>query len=98
MTAKLKGIKAELQRRKHHRSAKAGETLRQVLTGPYLCHAASRYSTPPYVFRRLSAVAKYFDPSQSARASGLGSSRTITGAVASCTPHPGERFDATYPQ
>jgi RNA-directed DNA polymerase len=35
MVAKLKAIKAELQRRKHHRTSEAGAWLRQVVQGYY---------------------------------------------------------------
>jgi group II intron reverse transcriptase/maturase len=39
MVAKLKAIKAELQRRKHHRSSEVGAWLRKVVNGYYQYHA-----------------------------------------------------------
>jgi len=39
MVAKLKAIKAELQRRKHHRTSEAGAWLRKVVLGYYQYHA-----------------------------------------------------------
>ena len=39
MAAKLKAIKAELQRRKHDRTSQVGEWLRSVVTGYYQYHA-----------------------------------------------------------
>jgi RNA-directed DNA polymerase len=39
MVAKLKAIKAELQRRKHDRTSQVGEWLRKVVNGYYQYHA-----------------------------------------------------------
>ena len=39
MAAKLKAIKAELQRRKHHRTIEVGAWLRRVVLGYYQYHA-----------------------------------------------------------
>jgi RNA-directed DNA polymerase len=39
MVAKLKAIKAELQRRKHDRTTAVGAWLRKVVLGYYQCHA-----------------------------------------------------------
>jgi RNA-directed DNA polymerase len=39
MVAKLKAIKAELQRRKHHRTTEVGAWLRKVVLGYYQYHA-----------------------------------------------------------
>jgi hypothetical protein len=40
MGAKLKAIKAELQRRKHHRTTAVGAWLRKVVQGYYQYHSA----------------------------------------------------------
>jgi len=52
MAAKLKLIKAELQRRKHHRTAEVGDWLRKVVLGYYRYHAVPGNSTQLYLFRR----------------------------------------------
>jgi hypothetical protein len=39
MVAKLKAIKVEFQRRKHHRSSEVGAWLRKVVNGYYQYHA-----------------------------------------------------------
>ena len=51
MVAKLKAIKAELQRRKHHRTREVGEWLRKVVTGYYQYHAVPGNSSQLYSFR-----------------------------------------------
>jgi group II intron reverse transcriptase/maturase len=50
MVAKLKVIKAELQRRKHHRTAEVGEWLRKVVLGYYQYHAVPGNSTQLRIF------------------------------------------------
>jgi hypothetical protein len=45
MVAKLKAIKAELQRRKHHRTTEVGAWLRKVVLGYYQYHAVPGNST-----------------------------------------------------
>ncbi len=45
MVAKLKAIKAELQRRKHHRTTEVGAWLRKVVLGYYQYHAVPSNST-----------------------------------------------------
>ncbi len=52
MVAKLKAIKAELQRRKHHRTSKVGAWLRQVVLGYYQYHAVPGNTTQLRVFSR----------------------------------------------
>ena len=52
MVAKLKAIKAELQRRKHHRTPEVGAWLRKVVLGYYQYHAVPGNSTQLRIFSR----------------------------------------------
>ena len=52
MVAKLKALKAELQRRKHHRTTVVGVWLRQVVLGFYQYHAVPGNSTQLRIFCR----------------------------------------------
>jgi len=52
MAAKLKAIKAELQRRKHHRTTEVGAWLRKVVLGYYQYHAVPGNSTQLRIFAR----------------------------------------------
>jgi len=52
MVAKLKVIKAELQRRKHHRTTEVGAWLRQVVLGYYRYHAVPGNSSQLGIFSR----------------------------------------------
>jgi RNA-directed DNA polymerase len=52
MVAKLKAIKAELQRRKHHRTSEVGAWLRQVVLGYYQYHAVPGNTTQLRIFSR----------------------------------------------
>jgi RNA-directed DNA polymerase len=52
MAAKLKAIKAELQRRKHHRTTEVGVWLRKVVLGYYQYHAVPGNSTQLRIFAR----------------------------------------------
>jgi len=52
MVAKLRAIKAELVRRKHHRSAHVGEWLTKVVQGYYQYHAVPGNLNPLRVFRQ----------------------------------------------
>jgi group II intron reverse transcriptase/maturase len=52
MVAKLKAIKAELQRRKHHRTAEVGAWLRKVVLGYYQYHGVPGNSTQLRIFSR----------------------------------------------
>ena len=52
MVAKLKAVKAELQRRKHHRTSEVGAWLRKVVLGYYQYHAVPGNSTQLRIFRR----------------------------------------------
>src|SRR3974390_982250 len=52
MVAKLKAIKAELQRQKHHRTTEVGAWLRKVVPGYYQYHAVPGNSTQLRIFCR----------------------------------------------
>ena len=52
MVAKLKAIKAELQRRKHHRTTEVGAWLHKVVLGYYRYHAVPGNSTQLRIFSR----------------------------------------------
>jgi RNA-directed DNA polymerase len=52
MVAKLKAMKAELQRRKHHRTTEVGAWLRKVVLGYYQYYAVPGNSTQLRIFRR----------------------------------------------
>jgi hypothetical protein len=52
MVAKLKAIKAELQRRKHHRTTEVGAWVRKVVLGYYQYHAVPGNSTQLRIFSR----------------------------------------------
>ena len=52
MVAKLKALKAELQRRKHHRTAEVGAWRRTVVLGYYRCHAVPGNSPQLRIFSR----------------------------------------------
>ena len=52
MVAKLKGIKAELPYRKHHRTSEVGAGLRKVVQGYYQYHAVPGNPSQLRVFRR----------------------------------------------
>jgi len=52
MVAKLKVIKAELQRRKHHRTTEVGAWLRKVVLGYYQYYAVPGNSTQLRIFSR----------------------------------------------
>src|SRR5262249_8359462 len=52
MVAKLKAIKAELQRRKHHRTTEVGAWLRKGVLGYYQYHAVPGNSTQLRIFQR----------------------------------------------
>jgi hypothetical protein len=51
MVAKLKAIKAELQRRRHHRVAEVGAWLRKVVLGYYQYHAVPGNTTQLRIFK-----------------------------------------------
>jgi RNA-directed DNA polymerase len=103
MAAKLKVIKTELQRRKHHRSAEVGKWLRKVLTGYYQYHAVPGNSTQLYLFRRrVCRLWRNVLIRRSQRAQ-VGWDRLVPlldrwlPEPRILHPHPGERFDATHP-
>ena len=89
MVAKLKAIKAELQRRKHHRTTAVGVWLRKVVLGYYQYHAVPGNSTQLRIFqRRVCWLAERPGPSQSARTGAVGSPLPSLRSVDSPTPHP----------
>jgi RNA-directed DNA polymerase len=103
MVAKLKVIKAELQRRKHHRTAEVGEWLRRVVLGYYQYHAVPGNSTQLYLFRRrLCRLWRNVLVRRSQRAQ-MRWDRLVPlldrwiPEPRILHPYPGERFDATHP-
>jgi RNA-directed DNA polymerase len=52
MARKFKGIKAELKRRRHHRTTEVGSWLRKVVLGYYQYHAVPGNSTQLRIFCR----------------------------------------------
>ena len=52
MAAKLKALKAELQRRKHHRTTEVGAWLRQAVLGYYQYHGIPGHLTQLRIFSR----------------------------------------------
>jgi RNA-directed DNA polymerase len=52
MVAKLKAIKAEFSRRKHHRTTEVGAWLRKAVLGYYQYHAVPGNSTQLRIFSR----------------------------------------------
>src|ERR1039457_7052801 len=75
MVAKLKAIKAELQRRKHHRTTEVGAWLRKVVwaTTNTMPFRATRLSCASLASRWL-VVAERIGSSQSTRTGAMGSS------------------------
>ena len=104
MVAKLKAIKAELQRRKHHRTSEAGVWLRQVVLGYYQYHAVPGNSTQLRIFwRRVCRLWRSVLVRRSQRAQvrwgrllpvlhrWIPQPRVLH-------PYPDARFDATHPR
>ena len=89
MVAKLKAIKAELQRRKHHRTTEVGAWLRKVVLGYYQYHAVRGNSTQLRIFsRRVCWLWRSVLVSpQSTRTGAMGSSLPSLDPVDSATPH-----------
>src|SRR5215468_1123464 len=52
MVAKLKAMKVELQRRKHHRTSEVGAWLRKAVLGYYQYHAVPGNTTQLRIFQR----------------------------------------------
>ena len=95
MVAKLKALKAELQRRKHHRYARGRRMASEGCAGllPIPCCSRELGSVAHLLAARLPVVAERFSPSQSTRPGALGSSHPIllTGGFPSpafCIPIP----------
>jgi len=104
MVAKLKAIKAELQRRKHHRTSEVGEWLRKVklvITNIMLCPetrfrcnasgVASAGSSRSILIRRSQRAQVRWERLVPLMDRWIPRPRILH-------PHPGERFDATHPQ
>jgi RNA-directed DNA polymerase len=104
MVAKLKAIKAEFQRRKHHRTSEVGEWLRKVVVGYYQYHAVPGNSSQLRLFRhRVCRLWKSTLVRRSQRAR-VGWDRLAllmdrwVPPPRILHPHPSERFHATHPQ
>jgi RNA-directed DNA polymerase len=104
MAAKLKAIKAELQRRKHHRTSEVGAWLRQVVLGYYQYHAVPGNTTQLRVFcRRVAWLWRNVLIHRSQRAR-VGWDRLIPILTRWIPqprvlhPYPDARFNAMHPQ
>ncbi len=88
MVAKLKAIKAELQRRMHERMAEVGVWLRKVVLGYYQYHAVSweHDSVAHLQTSRVPAMAECSGPPQSARPDAVGTIYASLEPVDSSTP------------
>jgi group II intron reverse transcriptase/maturase len=104
MAANLKAIKAELQRRKHHRTSEVGEWLRKVVLGYYQYHAVPGNSSQLRLFRHRVCRLWRSTMIRRSQCTQVGWDRLAppTGPVDSIPrilhPHPRERFYATHPQ
>jgi hypothetical protein len=88
MAAKLKAIKAELQRRRHHRTTEVGAWLRKVVLGYYQYHAVPGNSTQLRIFsRRVCWLWRTARPPQPTRTGGMGSTLSAPEPVDSTAPH-----------
>jgi RNA-directed DNA polymerase len=104
MVAKLKAIKAELQRRKHHRTSEVGAWLRQVVLGYYQYHAVPGNTTQLRIFsRRVARLWRNVLIRRSQRAK-VGWDRLTPILIRwipqprTLHPYPDARFDATHPR
>jgi RNA-directed DNA polymerase len=103
MAAKLKAIKAELQRRKHHRTSEVGAWLRQVVLGYYQYHAVPGNTTQLRIFSRRVAWSwrnVLVRRSQRARVSWDRLTPILTRWIPqprTLHPYPDARVDATHP-
>jgi hypothetical protein len=89
MVTKLKAIKAELRRRKHHRTTEVGVWLRKVVLGYYQYHAVPGNTGPLRVFMyrvRWLWRSVLVRPSESTRRSAMGSSPSSRKPLDSHTP------------
>jgi RNA-directed DNA polymerase len=104
LVAKLKAIKAELQRRKHHRTSEVGAWLRTVVLGYYRYHAVPGNSTQLRIFsRRVAWLWRSVLIRRSQRAQ-VGWDRltpVLTRWIPqprTLHPYPDARFNATHPK
>src|ERR1700745_2600713 len=103
MAGKLKAIKAELQRRKHHRTSEVGAWLRSVVLGYYQYHAVPGNTTQLRIFSRRVAWSwrnVLVRRSQRARVSWDRLTPILTRWIPqprTLHPYPDARFDATHP-
>ena len=104
MVAKLKAIKAELQRQKHHRTTEVGAWLRKVVLGYYQYHAVPGNSTQLRIFcRRIGWLWRSVLIRRSQRAQVRWDRLTplLTRWIPQpriLHPYPDARFAATHPQ
>ena len=104
MVAKLKALKAELQRRKHHRTTEVGDWLRRVVLGFYQYHAVPGNSTQLRIFcRRVCRLWRnvLIRRSQRAKVRWGRLSPVLTRWVPQpriLHPYPDARFAATHPR
>ena len=104
MVAKLKAIKAELQRRKHHRTSEVGAWLRQVVLGYYQYHAVPGNTTQLRIFSRRVAWlwrTVLVHRSQRARVGWDRLTPILTRWIPQprvLHPYPDARFNAMHPQ
>ena len=101
MVAKLKALKAELQRRKHDRTSQVGEWLRQVVTGYYQYHAVPGNIDQLRIFRqRVNRLWRNVLVRRSQRAKKKWEKFTpvLERWIPPCVlhPYPGARFYATH--
>ena len=88
MVAKLKAIKTELQRRKHHRTTEVGVWLRKVVLGYYRYHAVPGNSNQLRIFsRRVCWLWRSVLVRRSQRTGALGSSLPSLEQVDSAPTH-----------
>jgi RNA-directed DNA polymerase len=89
MVAKLKAIKAELQRRKHDRTAAIGAWLRTVVLGYYQYHAVPGNTTQLRIFqRRVNRLWRSVLIRQSASTSAMGATHPTVEPMGSPTSRP----------
>jgi hypothetical protein len=87
MVAKLKAIKAELQRRMHDCTAEIGAWLRKVVLGYYQCHAVPGNTTQLRIFKlRVCRLWQSVLVRRSQRANALGTIDPSLEPVDSSTP------------
>ena len=98
MVAKLKVIKAELQRRKHHRTTEVGAWLRKVVLGYYQYHAQLRIFSRRVCWLWRSVLVRR---SQGAQVRWARLSPVLTRWIPqprTLHPYPDARFAASHPR